>query len=213
MNEFTKDQMRQRLGNISQLQELLFGEQIDKYNQKLEEYNQRLDRIETNTAEFRSTITERIEQLENKLLERIDSIANSSETKIKYVNLKTQEEQHKIQQQLNSVSQHSYKNIDFLQDSLNNNVNNLRSEIVQSKSALDRDLQLLKEQIAEKLEYNLAKLSNNKVSREDLSEVLFELCLKLKRSDIDLELPSEVSGDRVKGDLTKCCENSLFSIG
>ena len=201
MNEFTKDQMRQRLGNISQLQELLFGEQIDKYNQKLEEYNQRLDRIETNTAEFRSTITERIEQLENKLFERIDSVANSSETKIKYVNLKTQEEQRKIQQQLNSVSQHSYKNIDFLQDSLNNNVNNLRSEIVQSKSALDRDLQQLKEQIAEKLEHNLAKLSNNKVSREDLSEVLFELCLKLKRSDIDLELPSEVSGDRVKGDL------------
>lgn len=201
MNEFTKDQMRQRLGNISQLQELLFGEQIDKYNQKLEEYNQRLDRLETNTAEFRSTITKRIEQLENKLFERIDSVANSSETKIKYVNLKTQEEQRKIQQQLNSVSQHSYKNIDFLQDSLNNNVNNLRSEIVQSKSALDRDLQQLKEQIAEKLEHNLAKLSNNKVSREDLSEVLFELCLKLKRSDVNLELPSKVNGDRVKGDL------------
>ena len=203
MNELTKEGMRQRLGNIDQLQELLFGEQIDEYDRKLEEHNQRLNRLETNTAKFQSTITERIEQLENKLLERIDSVANSSETKIKYVNLKTQEEQQKIQQQLNSVSQHSYKNIDFLQDSLNTNVNNLKSEIVRSKSALDRDLQLLKDQIADKLEYNLDKLSNNKVSRDDLAEVLFELCLKLKRSDINLELPDELSeGDnRIKSDL------------
>lgn len=191
MNEITKDQMRQRLGNISQLQELLFGEQINEYNQKLEQHNQRLSRLEANTREFQSTVTERIEQLDDKLSKRIESVANSLEKKIQYANLSTREEHRDIQQQLDSISQYSYKNIDFLQDSLNTNADNLKAEIARSKSALDRDLQLLKQQIAEKLEFNLAQLSNNKVSREDLAEVLFELCLKLKRNEVNLELPAE----------------------
>lgn len=202
MNEITKDRLRQRLSNISQLQELLFGEEIDKYNQRLEQYEQRLERLEANHREFQSAISERLKNFENDLTAKIDSFNSSLETKIKYVNLKSQEEQHKIQQQLNSLSQHSYKNIDLLRDSLNANINNLKSEIVRTKSASDEDLQLLKQQIAEKLEYNLAKLSNGKVSREDLAEVLFEMCLKLKGSEVNLALPSEADDEnRVQNDL------------
>ena len=39
MNEISKAEMRQRLGNISQLQELLFGEQIEQYNSQIEQHD------------------------------------------------------------------------------------------------------------------------------------------------------------------------------
>ena len=45
----TKAEIRKRLGNITQLQELLFGEQIDEYNFKLEQYQQKLNQLEANT--------------------------------------------------------------------------------------------------------------------------------------------------------------------
>ena len=53
----------------------------------------------------------------------------------------------------------------------------------------------MKQQVLEKLESNLSDLSTNKVSRTDLAEVLFELCLKLKSKDAEgiNELNGELS--------------------
>ncbi len=188
MNEITKAEIRKRLGNITQLQELLFGEKLDEYNQKLEQHNQKLNHLEANSQKFQFAIKEQIDQLENKLIHRINSLANSLERRIKYLDISAQKEQSRLQQELNTVSKHSQENIDFLQNSINANTNNLKTEIIQAKSALDRDVQLLKQQIFEKLESNLSELSSNKVSRGDLAEVLFEICLKLKSSDVDIEL-------------------------
>ncbi len=196
MNEITKAEMRKRLGNITQLQDLLFGEQINQYNRQLEQYNQRLNNLEANSQKFQLVIEERMAQLENKLLHQINLTANSLERKIKYVNLTAQEDHNKIQQELDRLSQHSYENIDFLQTSLDAKVSSLKAEIAQSKSASDHDLQLAKQQIFEKLESNLAELSSNKVSRGDLAEVLFELCLKLKGTDANLELPESAADER-----------------
>lgn len=194
MTKMTKAEIRKRLGNITQLQELLFGEQIDKYNFKLEQYQQKLNQLEANTQRSQLLIDERLAQLETRLLQKINSVANSLEKKISYLNLSVHEKHQQLQQELNTVSQHNSDNIDFLQNSLNTNTNSLKGEITQTKSAIDRDLQLLKQQVLEKLECNLSDLANDKISRTDLAEVLFELCLKLKGADsnivnIDRELP------------------------
>ena len=85
MNKITKAEIRKRLGNINQLQELLFGEQIDEYNLKLKQYDQKLNQLEANNQRFQLVIDERITQLENRLLQRINSVANSLEKKIKYL--------------------------------------------------------------------------------------------------------------------------------
>lgn len=186
MNEITKAEMRKRLGNITKLQEILFGEQAEAYNQKLKEYNHRLHQLESSYQKHQLVMEERFQQLENKLLHQISLLSNSTDKKIKYLDLTTQEEHQRIQQELDTVSQHNYDNIDFLQNSLNTHTTNLRTEINQSKAALDRDLQLLKQQILTKIEFNLSELSTDKISRGDLSQILFDLCLKLKESETGL---------------------------
>ncbi len=188
MNEITKAEMRKRLGNITQLQELLFGEKIEEYNCKLEQYDQKLTQIEANSQKFQLAIEERIANLEKKLIHNINSVTNSLERKIKYLNISAQQEQNKLQQGLDSISQHTYENIDLLQNSISANTNSLKMEINQTKSTLDKDMQLLKQQVFEKLESNLSELSSNKIARGDLAEVLFEICLKLKETDVDLTL-------------------------
>ena len=187
MNQITKAEMRKRLGNITQLQDLLFGEKIEKYDSQLEQYSQRLQQLESETKKFHLIVKERLEQLEESLGNKINSVASTLEKRIKYLEINTQAEQIKIQQEIDALSQNSYDNIDFLQKSLNANTNSLKTEITQSKVALDRDLQLLKQQIFERLESNLAELSASKVSRSTLAEVLFELCLKVKGSDFNFE--------------------------
>jgi hypothetical protein len=188
MNEITKAEIRKKLGNITQLRDLLVGDRLAEYNYRLEQYHQRLNSLETNLQKSQAAIEARIVQAEKKLLEQINSVASTWEQRIKYSTLKTQAEQDKIQQEVELLSQYSHENLDFLHQSLNTNTNNLKIEITQSKADLDRDLTLFKQQLLSKLETNLAELAQNKISRADLAEVLFELSLKLKDTNADFNL-------------------------
>jgi DNA anti-recombination protein RmuC len=183
MNEVTKAEIRKRLGNISQLRELLFGDQIDEYDHRLEQYHQRLNSLETNLQQSQAAIKARLTQLEQKLLEQLNAVASSGEQRSKYYYLKTQSEQHQLQQELEHLSQSSQENIDLLHQTLNNNTNSLKTEIAQSKSDLDRDITLFNQQLSHKLETHLQELIINKISRTDLAEVLLELSLKLKETN------------------------------
>jgi len=200
MSEITKDEIRKRLGNITQLQELLFGEQVAQYDRKLDQHNQRLNKLESEFERLQLVISERFDQLENNLTQKINSTANSLARKIKYLSITTQEENSKIQQEVDVISQNNYDNINFLQNRLNSETNSLKTEIVRTKATLDRDVQLLKQQISEKLERNLSELSEGKVSRSDLAELLFELCIKIKGADLVPELP-EAATNEISTDL------------
>jgi small-conductance mechanosensitive channel len=180
MNEIAKAEIRKKLGNISQLRELLFGDQIAEYNQRLEQYDQRLDALETNLEQFQTAIAARLTQLENKLLDQINAVASSVEQRSKYYYLKTQSEQHQLQQEFEYLSKSNQENIDLLHQTLNNNTNSLKTEIAQVKSDSEQDLTLFKQQLLSKLEDHYQELTNNKISRTDLAEVLLELSLKLK---------------------------------
>ena len=183
MSEITKAEIRQRLGNITQLQELLFGEQIKEYEHKLEQYEQRINQLEFNHQEFKTAIEKQIKELENKLVSQIDSTTNAWEKKIQYFYNAAQREQSKTKRELNTLTQHSYRNADLLQDSMNAHNNSLKSEIIQSKSEFEQTLRLFKQQILEKLELDFFKLSSAKVSRSDLAEVLFDICVQLKETE------------------------------
>jgi hypothetical protein len=186
MNEISKTEIRKKLGNITQLQELLFGDKIDEYNFKLAQHDQRLDTLEANLQKSQETIEASIAQSEKKMLEQINLVNIALEKSSQSQMLKTQEQQQKLQQKLDQIAQYSNEHLDFLHQSLKTKTNSLKIEITQTKSILDQDLNSVKQELLTKLEDNLAELTDKKIARIDLAEVLFELSLKLKRTDADL---------------------------
>jgi len=188
MNEITKSEIRKKLGNITQLQDLLFGEQTKEYNQRLDSYSQRLDRLEEDYKKSQLLLDERLEQLEDKLADQISLAINSLEKKIQYLNINHKEEQQKIKQDINSCSQQIDRDTNYIRDSIKTQSKNLKIEIAESKTALNQEIILLKKQINNKLDSSLTELSQGKISRNDLAEVLFELCLKLKEPNSDSEI-------------------------
>ena len=199
MAEITKEEMRNRLGNITQLQELLFGEQIKEYDRKFEQTQKHIDKLESDINEVRLTLEERLVQLEKSLTKEIETAVDSLEKKLKCLSLTTQDETSKLKQELKQTSQTSYNNINSIQESLNSQTNNLKTELVKTKEILDKDIQTLRQQLLEKIEKNLSELSEDKVSRGDLGEVLFELCLKVKGADFVPDL-KEAANNGIKAD-------------
>lgn len=202
MTGITKEEMRRKLGNITQLRELLFGEQMEEYENKFQDSFQRLDQLneaikqlETQFTEFRADIGQQFYKLENSLSQKISFAVDSLEKKIQYLNLNTRNETKKLHKEIEETSQSTSESLDAIADSLNSQTQYLKDELSQTRNNLEQDVQNLKQQLTEKIEKNLLELSEGKVSRKDLAEVLFELCLKIKGANMLPEDRENGSGE------------------
>jgi Na+/phosphate symporter len=81
MTDITKEQMRDRLGNIDQIRNLLFGEQLGEYSQRFQSYEDRFENIESELLSFQEETRNRLNQLQNSLTTEIRSAVDSIEKK------------------------------------------------------------------------------------------------------------------------------------
>jgi hypothetical protein len=188
MNEINQSEIRKRLGNITQLQELLFGEQIKTSNQKLDLHQQQLEQLETNYQELQLFVEDRLVQLEKKLMQQINLTTGSLAKKVQHLNFTHQSEQQETKKKLDIIYRQVENNLNYLQNSMKTQNNNLKTEIATSKTSLEQEIRQLKQQITDKIDSSLSALSISKVSRHDLAEILLELYLKLKDSNLDSQV-------------------------
>ncbi len=199
MTEITKEEMRSRLGNITQLQELLFGDKIKEYNYKFEQNQKHIQKLEADINKLRLNLENNLKQLEISLNHKIDFAVDSLEKKLKYLSLTTQNETSKLKQEVKNISKTSYDSLDSIQENLNSQTGNLKTELVKTKGVIDKDIQTLRRKLLEKIEKNFSEVSDKKVSRSDLAEILFELCLKVKGTDFVSDL-KEAANNGIKAD-------------
>ncbi len=181
--EITQEELRERLGNVSQLRDLLLGDKIEEYEANFAQNSQRLDSLESSLIKFQSEVHDSLNKMQDSLSREINAAVDSLEKKITYLSLTTHEETNKLKQEIEAKSSNAFQSIDTLQNKLRAETSYLKDELFQTRNTLGEDLQNLKQQVLEKLESNLSELTENKVSRIDLAEILFELCLKVKGSD------------------------------
>lgn len=179
MADISQQQIRDRLGNIDQIRDLIFGEQIIEYQEKFTEYEERLSNLESDFSSFKSEIIERMDRTQISFNKDLTNLADSLEKKIKYLSLVTHEEASKIQEDIESNYNKNFDEIENLKNTINTQ-NNYLTELLQGKTQLEEDLQSLKKQVFAELEKSVDNLQENKVSRTVLAEVLFELCLQIK---------------------------------
>lgn len=192
MVEITKEQMRERLGNIDQIRDLLFGQKIREYEQSFEQCDRRLDKIEAELAEFQTQMRNHLERMQYALATEIRSAVDSLEKKLKYLSLNTHEETTKLQQDLKSISQQNSQYIESLNKNVTTKISAIEDELSQTKDKLEEDIQVLKTKVFEELEKGFSHLKETKLSRADLAELFFELCFKIKGTELIPEL-KEVS--------------------
>jgi hypothetical protein len=188
MTDITREQMRDRLGNLEQIRDLLFGQKIREYDGFQEDSDRRLQKLELDFSAFQSEVRNQLTQLEDSLSGEIHAAVDSLEKKLKYLNLTSQEQVERLQQELTFVQQEATDQVNVLQRNITEKTNSLETEIAQNRQTLEANLQDLKDRISETIEREFSQLKENKLSRTDLAEVLFELCLKVKGSDFAPQL-------------------------
>lgn len=176
MAELNKKDMRDRLGNVEQIREILFGSQLRGYEQKF-------DKMEADFVSLQREVRDRLEQMQSSLTSEMKALADSLEKKLKYLSLTTHEETTKLWQKIEQTSQKNSSTLEALNKNFNTKTSTLKEELTQTREHFQADSQTLKTKIFAELEKCFSNLKDTKVSRTDLAEVLFELCIKVKGTE------------------------------
>jgi len=181
MGEISKEEMRERIGNIDLIRDIIFGS-------KLQEYDTRLDKLESHLSLVEKEIGDRIEQVKADCLTELRASVNSLEEKIKSLNLNSQKDNADIRQLIDR----SYKNFSHSLESIDKTVgsqtSSIRKELSETREKLQEDTRHLKAQIFDELERRFSTLTDAKLARNDMAEILFELGLRIKKAEFTPEL-------------------------
>jgi DNA anti-recombination protein RmuC len=181
MSEITKEEMRERIGNIDLIRDIIFGS-------KSQEYDTRLDQLEAHLSLVEKEICDRIEQVKVDCLTELRSSVTSLEEKIKSLNLNSQKDNADLRQLIDR----SYKNFSHSLDSIDKTVGSqttsIRRELSETREKLQEDTRHLKSQVFDELERRFSTLTDAKLSRNDMAEMFFELGLKIKKAEFTPEL-------------------------
>jgi gas vesicle protein len=181
MGEITKEEIRERLGNIDQIRDIIFGAH-------LREYSERFDRIESNLSEFQDDLRDRIEDVRSVLASELKITTEAIEKKLKSLNTNTQEEVSDLRQQVDRVNRKFTSSIEALDEAVDGQKVALRDELAQTRDKLQEDARELKSHVLEELERHFSVLRDAKVSKDDMAEILFELGMRLKGTEFVPEL-------------------------
>ncbi len=191
MADSKPDLMRDRLGNIDQIRDVLFGQKAQEYEQQFTSYDQRLDKVETELTQLQTETRDRLRQLQETFSTELRGTLDSLEKKLKYLSLTTHETTSNLQQELKTTNAKNDQELDNLSKSVTDKSALLREQLTETREQFDADLKVLKEQLFTELDKGFSYLRESKVSRAVLAEVLFEMCIKVKGSDVFPSLTEE----------------------
>jgi archaellum component FlaC len=181
MNQLKKEEIYDKLGNIDQIRDIIFGAQ-------LRDYNTRFDKLESDLGNFRQELIDRIQEVKTTNIAELRSAVDIVDKRIKALQLTGEEERNDLRQIIDRTHRKSSSNFEKLTEDLEVTTGLLRDNLSESKAKLQDDIRNLRNYVQEELERRLSAIGNIKVSRDDMAEILFELGMRLKGTEFVPEL-------------------------
>ena len=184
------NEMRDRLGNVDQIRDLLFGQ--DK-----EQIDTRLQQLESTIAELRQEMGDRLTQLQEQFASELRSNSYALEKKIQYISVTHTDDFTEAKQNLEQTQKKFNEQVTSIERTLKSQADALQQTIATSKETIEKEMHGITGRIQSELEKHFAGLQDQKVSRDELAEILFDVCMKVKKTDFI----REVEGSEMKADL------------
>lgn len=189
MANINAEEVRDRLGNIDQVRELLFGHIVSDYEQRFQNSLQRIEHLETDLTSFQSEIRNLLSELQESLTSELRSGLSSLEKQVQYLTFTSQEQTHHLQYRLHEIEQKSDGGVESLHKIVTSQTNALKTDLLQTREQLEASLRALERRVFDEIDKDLSSMKDGKISRVDLADLLFELCLKVKGAEFIPKLP------------------------
>lgn len=173
-NELTRASVRDQLGNIDQIREILFGSQLRGYSDRVEQ-------IETRLSVLQQEARDRSEEVRHILLTQVHAAFEELERNVKSMNLKDSDEKIELRQQIDRLSKQLADRANALGEAIDDSMDSLRRDFSTSREKLEEDVRSLRQQVFEDLNQRLTALTRTKTAKEEMADMLLGLGTRLKQ--------------------------------
>ncbi|MDP8966112.1 MAG: hypothetical protein M3O33_19450, partial [Cyanobacteriota bacterium] len=157
MGEISREEIRERIGNIELIRDLIFGS-------KLQEYDSRLDKLESHLSSLEKEIRDRTEQVKSDYLTELRISVNSLEEKIKSLSFTSQKDNADIRQVIEGTYKNFSSSLDSIDKTVASQTTSIRKELSETREKLQEDTQNLKSQVFDELEKRFSLITDAKLS-------------------------------------------------
>jgi DNA anti-recombination protein RmuC len=186
MSQITKEDVRERLGNVDQIRDIIFGAQT-------RDYDNRFTKMESDISKLQQEMRSSIEQLKISFSVELKAGMEVLDKKLKSLTLNTQEETTDLRSSFDRLNRKFTSSVQTLDEALDAQTNSIREELSESKNSLQEDITALRDLMLGELERSFSDLRENKVSRDDMAETLFALGMKMKGTELIPKLQEAVN--------------------
>ena len=176
MTQLLREEVRERLGNIDQVRDIIFGAQI-------REYETRFGKLESDISLLQQEMRSHVEQLKVSFAAELKAGFDNLEKKLKLFNLNHEEEAADLRQQVDRLNRKFSTCVQSLDEELDSQTKSIRADISQTKVQLEEEVLALRDLVLEEIELRFSSLRQSKVSKEDIAETLFALGMRLKEKE------------------------------
>ncbi len=176
MTQMLREEVRERLGNIDQIRDIIFGAQ-------LREYETRFGKLESDISLLQQEMRSNVEQLKVSFAAELKAGFESLEKKLKLFNLNHEEEAADLRQQVDRLNRKFSSCVQSLDRELETQTKSIREDLTQTKVQLEEDVLALRNLVLEEIERRFSNLRQTKVSKDDMAETLFALGMRLKENE------------------------------
>jgi len=176
MTQMLREEVRERLGNIDQIRDIIFGAQI-------REYETRFGKLESEISLLQQETRSHIEQLKASFAAELKAGFENLEKKLKLFNLNNEEEAADLRLSVDRLNRKFSSSVQSLDEELDSQTKSIREDVSQTKVHLEEEVLALRDLLLEEIEQRFSKLRQNKVSKDDMAETLFALGMRLKEKE------------------------------
>lgn len=176
MTQMLREEVRERLGNIDQIRDIIFGAQI-------REYETRFGKLESDISLLQQEMRSHVEQLKVGFTAELKAGFENLEKKLKLFNLNNEEEAADLRLSVDRLNRKLSNSVQSLDEELDSQTQSIREEVSQTKVQFEEEVLALRDLVLEEIEHRFSKLTQNKVSKDDMAETLFALGMQLKEKE------------------------------
>lgn len=175
--------------NLDQIRDLLFGQQLDVYNNRFSQCGDRLEQLEESLQTFQGQVRGQLQQLEGTIADELLNLNQGLEKKLKYFSNASTSELGQLELGLKGEMDGFTQELNTFQRDITQQFGTMKNELETLRQHLDRSLNSLKEAIAKEWNDNFNDLNEGKLTKDQLGKMLFEFSLKTRDGSFLAELP------------------------
>lgn len=167
--------------NVDQIRDLIFGNQIKDFEAQFNKLNDTLKVLEDKMSKAFNESHTKLQRETERSLELL-------EKKIDNLSSSTQKERTKLKELIDTTDESLQQQLRNQKDEFATKLKNMKENVADDNKKMAENMSAMQNEIQATLEKGLASLSDDKLSRDSMAQMLLDVAMKIQGTDVNAML-------------------------